>query len=111
VLVRDLAPDALAATLREHPHARFPVVRERRLLGLLTREEAAEACKEKREPKLEGLATCQPKDSIRRLQRLLIDSTTGLVALVDRPGGKVIGLVTLHDLLRAQTQVAAAQED
>jgi CBS domain-containing protein len=30
---------------------------------------------------------------------------------VDRPGGKAIGIVTLHDLLRAQTQVAAAQED
>jgi len=111
VLVRDLAPETVAAAFSEYPYERFPVVIERQLKGVLTREEAELARKEEREPKLEPVATCRPKDSIRRLQRLLIDSSTGLVALVDRPGGKVIGIVTLHDLLRAQTQVAAAQED
>ena len=44
-------------------------------------------------------------------EMLLIDSTTGAVLLTDRPDGKVIGIVTLHDLLRAQTQVAAAQSE
>lgn len=29
-----------------------------------------------------------------------------MVLLVDRPGGKVLGLVTLHDLLRAQSSMA-----
>ena len=111
IVVRDLAPETVAAALSEHPYERFPVVIERQLRGLLTREEAELARKEEREPKLESVATCLPKDSIRRLQRLLIDSSSGVVALVDRPGGKVIGIVTLHDLLRAQTQVAAAQED
>jgi CIC family chloride channel protein len=111
VLMGDLAPEKVIATLRDYPYERFPVVIERQLKGVLTREEAELARKEEREPKLEPAATCRPKDSIRRLQRLLIDSSTGLVALVDRPGGKVIGIVTLHDLLRAQTQVAAAQED
>lgn len=111
VLVKDLDPAAVKATLGDHPYERFPVVIDRELKGVLAREEVEKAARESREPQLEQVPTCLPKDSIRRLQRLLIDSSTGLVVLVDRPGGKAIGIVTLHDLLRAQTQVAAAQED
>ena len=110
-LVKDLDPAAIKATLSDHPYERFPVVIDRELKGVLAREEVEKATRESREPQLEQVPTCLPKDSIRRLQRLLIDSSTGLVVLVDRPGGKAIGIVTLHDLLRAQTQVAAAQED
>jgi CBS domain containing-hemolysin-like protein len=40
------------------------------------------------------------------LQRLLIESSTHLVILLDEPKGKVLGLVTLHDLLRAEVSIA-----
>jgi CBS domain-containing protein len=31
-----------------------------------------------------------------------MDSHYGFIVLLDNPGGKILGLVTLHDLLRAQ---------
>lgn len=40
------------------------------------------------------------------LQHLLIQSTTQLVVVLDHLGGKPIGLVTLHDLLRAEETLA-----
>jgi len=111
VLVTNLTPEALEQLLQQHPYERFPVVLDHQLKGVLTRKETQSALREQREARLEILPTCLPRDSIRRLQRLLIESPTGLVALTDRPQGKVLGIVTLHDLLRAQTQVAATQED
>ncbi|MEO8427943.1 MAG: CBS domain-containing protein [Verrucomicrobiota bacterium] len=37
---------------------------------------------------------------------LLIESETHFVVVLDRKEGEVIGLVTLHDLLRAESAIA-----
>ncbi len=49
--------------------------------------------------------TCLPSQTIRELQMLLVESNQGLVVLLDRPGGSVLGMVTLHDLLRAEVSM------
>ena len=48
----------------------------------------------------------RPGDTIRATQNRLIESTTGTVILADEPGGKVLTVVTLHDLLRAQVSMS-----
>ena len=45
------------------------------------------------------------------LQGLLIQSDTHLVVVLDKEGGAVIGLVTLHDLLRAEAAMAEKAVD
>ena len=40
------------------------------------------------------------------IQSKLIDSASLMVVILDQPGGRVLGLVTLHDLLRAQVVLA-----
>jgi CIC family chloride channel protein len=92
--------------LRKHPYERFPVVHADQLQGVLTRVEAEGALREQRAPRLEPAVTCLPQDSIARLQSLLLSSTSFLVIVLERPGGKPIGLVTLHDLLRAEEALA-----
>ncbi|MGA2694270.1 MAG: chloride channel protein [Opitutaceae bacterium] len=39
-----------------------------------------------------------------------LESGAGIVVLLDGPGGRVLGIVTLHDLLRAQTTMAKDNE-
>ena len=97
--------------LKAHPYQRFPVAKEGRLAGILTRKEAEAALAEKRLPRLEAAITCLPGQSIRQLQALLIESTTHLVVLTDAEGQNVLGLVTLHDLLRAEVEKAKASEE
>ena len=105
VIIKDLSPKALSETLEEYPYLRFPVVVDNEIQGVLTREEAMESLLEKREPKLTPLVTCNPSQSIRELQFSLIESASGLVGLV-KPGGKrLIGIVTLHDLLRREVAI------
>lgn len=108
VIVYDLAAPEIRKLLRAHPYQRFPVVQSDTAAGILTRKEAEAALIENRAPKLDPLATCLPHQTIRELQQALIESTSLMVLILDRPGGCVIGLVTLHDLLRAE--VAFAKE-
>ena len=106
VPVTDCDATELAKVLKSHPYQRFPVVRDGALAGILTRKEAESAFADKRVPRLETAVTCLPHQTIRELQSLLIESTALMVVLLDAPNGKILGLITLHDLLRAEVSVA-----
>ena len=92
--------------LRAHPYERFPVVLNGTVAGILTRKEAEAALAAKRPPSLEPAVTCLRDQSIAELQARLIESNSMIVVLLDRPGGQVLGVVTLHDLLRAQAAMS-----
>jgi CIC family chloride channel protein len=102
IIASDLQPDSLRALLNAHPYQRFPVVQNGVLTGLLLRSEAQAALNERRAPVLHATSTCLRHETIARLQTILIESDSLLVLVLDRPRGNVIGVVTLHDLLRAE---------
>jgi CIC family chloride channel protein len=108
LIASDLRADAVATLLKSHPYQRFPVVQNGTLAGVLTRKEAERAVAEKREPKLEAAVTCVPGEKVGELQGKVIESNSLMVVLVDRPGGQVLGVVTLHDVLRAEAAMAEA---
>jgi len=108
VIIHDLAPAKLQDVLKSHPYQRFPVVQEDKLAGILTRREAEAALRENRAPKVESAATCLPHQTVRKLQGLLVESPSNFVVLVDDDGGKILGIVTLHDLLRAEVEKAGS---
>ncbi|MDQ6622408.1 MAG: chloride channel protein [Verrucomicrobiota bacterium] len=105
VVVSDPSEPALAELLEKHPYRHFPVVENGNLTGVAPRSEIANALAAHRSLKLEPAMICRPGQSIRESQTLLIQSTTGTVAISD-DGSKLLGIVTLHDLLRAQLSMA-----
>jgi CIC family chloride channel protein len=106
IVVNSLAPAELAKVLKENPYQRFPVVQNEALMGILSRKEVESAISQNRAPKLDAAVTCLSNQNIRGLQSLLIESSVLMVVLLDEPKGRVIGLVTLHDLLRAEVSAA-----
>jgi CIC family chloride channel protein len=110
VVVRDLGLAELAAVLKGSPYQRFPVEQNGLLAGILARKEAETALAEGRPPKLEPATTCLRDQTIRDLQGLLLESTSQFVVMLDQPGGKIIGLITLHDLLRAEVEKGREDE-
>lgn len=110
-IVTSLDPVELTGSLKAHPYQQFPVVLDGKLRGVLVREDAQKALTAKTVPKLEAAATCLRETTIGKLQKLLIESETHFVVVLDRPEGQVVGLVTLHDLLRAQTEMAQRSGD
>lgn len=111
VIVSSLAESDLRKTLAAHPYRQFPVVLENKLRGVLLREEAEEAFIEKRAIKLKPSTICLRAQNIGKLQHLLLESDTQFVVVLDQPDGQIIGLVTLHDLLRAQTAMTQRSKE
>jgi CIC family chloride channel protein len=106
VVVSDLSAPALSELLERHPYGRFPVVLDGELKGIAIRADIVAAASASGQAlKFEPAITCQPGQSIRESQALLIQSTTGAIAITDE-SNKLLGIVTLHDLLRAQLGVA-----
>jgi CIC family chloride channel protein len=106
LIISSLAEAELRKMLAAHPYRQFPVVLENKLHGVLTRDEAEKSLTEKRAAKLKSATVCLREENIGKLQQLLIESDTQFVVVLDRLEGHVVGLVTLHDLLRAQTMMA-----
>ncbi|HVY71780.1 MAG TPA: chloride channel protein [Verrucomicrobiae bacterium] len=108
VTVQDLSPGALRETLRSHPYQHFPVMTEGKLAGILDRSEATEALAQNRAPQLAKAMACRPAQTIQELQMIFIDSVAPLIVVTEPGGDKILGVVTLHDLLRAQQSFASA---
>ena len=102
VILYSLEPAEIEKILKASTFDRFPVTQDGKPAGIVTRVELDEALAEKRSPILDPLVRCQPRQTIRELQTRLLDSPTGMVVLCDAASDKLIGLVTLHDLLRSQ---------
>jgi len=109
VVLEDLEPARVEQFLAKNAFACFPVMKDGRPAGLVTRAELVEAIAEKRPPRLAPIVKCEPRQTIRQLQTLLIESPAGIVLVCDPSDGKLLGLVTMHDLLRSQ--INAAQSD
>jgi len=106
VILAGLAEAELRAAWAAHPYQQFPVVYDGTLQGVLQRKAAERALAQNTPVPLSSATTCLRYDTIGQLQKRLIDSDTQFVVVLDRPEGRVVGLVTLHDLLRAQTMFA-----
>ena len=110
VILSSLDAEIVRTTLRQHPYRYFPVVRAGALEGILDREEGERALREKVTPVLQRAFSCTPDQTIRQLQLILIEAPNGLALVTDKPGGAILGLVTLHDLLRAQISIGQGNE-
>lgn len=108
VVVSSLEPKALQSMFQSHPYTQFPVIIGGQIRGLLTREEALRALREKRAPNLVEATVCPPDLSLRDVEMQLIESKTGFLVLQEPATDALAGILTLHDILRAQQ--AAAEE-
>jgi CIC family chloride channel protein len=107
VVAESLEPKRLQALLQNHPYAQFPVVLDGQIKGVLVREEAVRALREARAPVLQTAAICEPDLPLRAVQGKMIESPTGFLVL-QSPDGRLAGILTLHDILRAQQAVSDA---
>ena len=110
VLIQEWNQQNVPELLKRHPYACFPVLRDGACAGVVTRAEALAASQTDREPALQAPVTCLPTQTIREAERLILNSTSGMLLLLDRPNGQVIAVLTLHDILRAQLSVAERKD-
>lgn len=106
----DLGRESLRAAFNRHPYSNFPVLQDGKVVGVLTRHDMERALLSNEAPEFEPAVTADPQESIRVIQSRIIDSRAGMVILCDDKQ-TLLGVVTLHDLLRAQLAYGNVGED
>ncbi len=105
VAVKDLSETALKDILINHPFNCFPVEIDGVLKGAVTRVEIEAALAQKRQLFIEPATVCFDDDKLRNIENKFIQSTSGMVIVVSKKDSSMIGLITLHDILRAQAAI------
>jgi CIC family chloride channel protein len=96
----------LRKILEQPAYSRFPIASGSEVRGILSRHEAQAALVENREARLDPAVFMSPREPIRQAQNALLQTPSSMVLIRDGPSGPILGLVTLHDLLRAQLAFA-----
>lgn len=111
MVLTELDPARLRSALEQHGYGRFPVSVPGKPVGIVTRQNVQGALDKGIAPEIHPVPCCLRDQSIGEVQRFLIEAEDGMVAVLDQPGGAVIGLLTLHDLLRGQIALAKQLEE
>ncbi len=111
VLGPSVLAEEAAARMKRYGYEGYPVVKEGRVIGLLTRRAVDRSLSHKLNLPASSLMeageiTVQPQDSIDFLQRLMTDSGWGQVPVVHPASGEIIGIVTRTDLLKTLNHAA-----
>ena len=107
VVATDLSIAEAAERMARYGYEGFPVVRDGRVVGLLTRRAVDRALahgmkRAQVESVMEGgSVTVQLANSITRLQQVMVEQGWGQIPVVSPEGDKVVGIVTRTDLIKA----------
>ncbi|MBP7275378.1 MAG: chloride channel protein [Kiritimatiellae bacterium] len=106
VIASDLSETALKELVARYPYKWFPAVLDGEIKGMISRTAIQAALVEKRPTEIQKAVTASPSQSIRDAATAMVDSPSGMLLIVDPANGALTGLLTLHDLLRAQVAVS-----
>ncbi len=102
VLLRSLDHGSMQEVLDGSNHERYPVVIDLKLRGVITRENMERVIKLGEEPNITPVATCRRDSTIREVQSKIIESPAHMVVIIGGLDEVPIGIMTLHDILRAE---------
>jgi tRNA nucleotidyltransferase (CCA-adding enzyme) len=108
-----VSPDTPAADaalkMQRYGFEGYPVVKDGKVIGLLTRRAVDRALSHEFNLSAErlmeaGSVSVESSDSIEQLQRVMTESGWGQIPVVNPQSGEIIGIVTRTDLLKTLTQ-------
>jgi chloride channel protein, CIC family len=102
VFLRSFDPKAMKEIIDRYPYANFPVIIDGKLRGLVTRIQIEAAILHGDEPEVHAAETCHTGQTVREVGDKFIASPVPMLIVVDRENSQIRGLITLHDLIRAQ---------
>ncbi len=105
VMLESLAADEVRRKLEQYPFASFPLLEKGRVSGVVTREALQKALQDGAPPGVLKAAFCHPEHTVRDIGKKFLESSAWVLVVVDRQTKAVRGIVTLHDLIRAQAAI------
>jgi CIC family chloride channel protein len=105
VVISSLDPAKMHEIVDRYPYNVFPVETEGRLRGILTRPQILESVLHNDAPEIQNAVTCYLDQTVREVGDKFIESPVSVLIVVDRDSGAIRGIITLHDLIRAQAAI------
>ncbi|MEM9445369.1 MAG: chloride channel protein [Verrucomicrobiota bacterium] len=102
IVITSLEWNHVSKIFKKYPHNRFPVIINGKVKGILRRQEAEIAYQEGRIPDVLPLVWTSSRETFGELQSKLIQAACDLAIVGDEDNNHLIGVITLHDLLRDQ---------
>ncbi|MFO7810883.1 MAG: chloride channel protein [Candidatus Delongbacteria bacterium] len=102
VYIEKLDKEELEEVTEKYPFYAFPLVKNGQLQGILRRSEIKDALKNNMLPRIHEAGTCYSDQTIKEVGNKFIGYDIYALTVIDRESGKIKGIITLHDLIRAQ---------
>jgi CIC family chloride channel protein len=106
LVLRELSSRELKETAGRCPYISFPLVIDGELRGVVSLAQALSSIQRGGPRDVQRIATCYPDQTVREIGDKFIESGGTVLVVIGREDGSIRGIITLHDLVRAQ---AAAQ--
>ena len=105
VMLSGLAADEMRDKLDRFPFNSFPLLVDGRIKGIVTRQQMQQALLVHGVPEIHKAALCYPEQTVREIGSKFLESSAYVLVVVDRETKTIRGIITLHDLIRAQAAI------
>ncbi|MCJ7524910.1 MAG: chloride channel protein [Candidatus Aminicenantes bacterium] len=105
VMLSGLAEDEMRDKLDRFPFNSFPLLVDGRIKGIVTRQQMQQAVLVHGVPEIHKAALCYPEQTVREIGSKFLESSAYVLVVVDRGTKTIRGIITLHDLIRAQAAI------
>jgi CIC family chloride channel protein len=91
--------------LDQYPYNAFPVSYGDQVRGIVTRRQIEDAIMSHKEPVIQEVGTCYSDQTVKDVGNKFVESAVHVLLVIDRNTNAVTGIITLHDLIRAQAAI------
>ncbi|MBP7736495.1 MAG: chloride channel protein [Spirochaetes bacterium] len=88
-----------------YPYAAFPVFSGTEIKGILTRQQLTDAVIRKSMPQMHDMGVCYADQTVKEVGNKFVESTAHVLIVLERGTDRIKGIITLHDLIRAQAAI------
>jgi CIC family chloride channel protein len=105
VMLDSLDEAEMRQKLDRYPFNSFPLLKEGRVKGIVTRQQMQQAVLAHGIPEIHKAALCHPEQTVREIGSKFLESSAYVLVVVDKGSKDIRGIITLHDLIRAQAAI------
>ncbi|MGC9055250.1 MAG: CBS domain-containing protein [Candidatus Saccharicenans sp.] len=105
VILKSLEEAELKKAIEKFPYNNFPVIQDGQIRGIVSRDNIKAFLNGKRELEIWPAAFCYEDETIKKIGNRFLESPANILIVLSRADDQIKGLVTLHDLIRAQAAV------
>lgn len=105
VVLKSLEPAELKEIVERFPYNNFPVVEDGQVKGIVSRENILKFLSGKSELEIWPAVFCFEDETIKEVGNRFVETPATMLIVISRDNKQIKGLITLHDLIRAQVAV------